>query len=132
MIPRPNQYVGVTTYTGTSANPATVTDPENIDFTPDFVWCKYRDGTEGHALYDSVRGPLYRLRSNTNDQQTTGSNELKSFIPGGFTTGKMDTFIIIITSLYHGCGKLVEQKEPLMLMTKVMQVLLRQVLQMEQ
>ena len=87
VIPRPNQYVGVTTYTGTSANPATVTDPENIDFTPDFVWCKYRDGTEGHALYDSVRGPLYRLRSNTNDQQTTGSNELKSFIPGGFTTG---------------------------------------------
>ena len=86
VIPLSNQYVGVTTYTGTSASTATVTS-ENIKFTPDFVWCKYRDGTEGHALYDSVRGPLYRLRSNTNDQQTTGSNELKSFIPGGFTTG---------------------------------------------
>ena len=86
VIARPDQYVGVTTYTGTSASTATVTS-ENIKFQPDFVWCKYRDGTEGHALYDSVRGGETLLRSNTTEADTPGANNLKTFIPGGFTTG---------------------------------------------
>jgi len=86
VIARPDQYVGVMTYTGTSASTATVTS-ENIKFQPDFVWCKYRDGTEGHALYDSVRGGETLLRSNTTAADTPGANNLKTFIPGGFTTG---------------------------------------------
>jgi hypothetical protein len=84
-VPRPDQYVGIVTYTGTTGD-GTITS-ENIKFTPDFVWVKYRAGTESHALYDSVRGATNRLRSDTQARQNTGSNELKSFIPGGFTTG---------------------------------------------
>ena len=85
VIVRPDQYVGVTTYTGTTANPATINSENN--FTPDFVWVKSRSNGESHALYDTVRGATYRLRSDTNGVQTTGGNELQSFIPGGFTTG---------------------------------------------
>ena len=87
VVARPNQYVGVMKYTGTSANPATVTDRENIKFTPDFVWCKSRSNAEGHALYDSVRGGENIIRSNTNEANVTNANNLKTFIPGGFTTG---------------------------------------------
>jgi len=86
VIPRSNQYVGIVTYAGTSASTATVTS-ENIKFTPDFVWCKYRDGTEGYAVYDSVRGGEQLLRTNTKEKDTAGANNLKTFIPGGFTTG---------------------------------------------
>ena len=86
VIPRSNKYFGTMTYSGTSASTATVTS-ENIKFTPDFVWCKYRDGTEGYAVYDSVRGGEQLLRTNTNEKDTAGANNLKTFIPGGFTTG---------------------------------------------
>ena len=87
VISRPDQYVGVTTYTGTSDSTATVTDSENIKFTPDFVWCKSRSNAEGHALYDSVRGGENIIRSNTSEANVTNANNLKTFIPGGFTTG---------------------------------------------
>jgi hypothetical protein len=86
VITRPDQYVGVTTYTGTSANPATITS-DDFSFTPDFVWVKSRSNAESHALYDSIRGATYRLRSDTTGGETTGANELQSFIPGGFTAG---------------------------------------------
>jgi hypothetical protein len=86
IVARPDQYVGVTTYTGTSANPATITS-DDFSFTPDFVWVKSRSNAESHALYDSIRGATYRLRSDTTGGETTGANELQSFIPGGFTAG---------------------------------------------
>jgi hypothetical protein len=85
---RPDHYVGSTIYTGTTANPATINSENN--FTPDLVWIKTRSNAEGHAIYDSVRGPNSRLRSDSANQQTTGVNELKSFIPGGFTTANND------------------------------------------
>ena len=85
VVPRSDQYVGVTTYTGTSANPARITSENN--FTPDFVWVKSTSNSESHALYDTVRGATYRLKSDSTDAQNTGGNELQSFIPGGFTTG---------------------------------------------
>ena len=86
VIPNSSQYFGVMTYTGTSDSTATVTS-ENINFTPDFVWCKSRGNTEGHAVYDSVRGGEKLIRSNTTEVETSGSANLQTFIPGGFTTG---------------------------------------------
>jgi hypothetical protein len=85
VITRPDHYVGATIYTGTTANPATINSENN--FTPDLVWVKSRSNSESHALYDTVRGATYRLRSDTTAVQNTGANELQSFIPGGFTTG---------------------------------------------
>ena len=77
----------MTTYTGTTGA-ATIKD-DNIKFTPDFVWLKSRSNSEGHALYDTVRGStggnFYRLRSDTTDAQNSPTNELSSMIEGGFT-----------------------------------------------
>jgi hypothetical protein len=87
VISRPDQYVGVTTYTGTTGS-GTIKD-DNIKFTPDFVWLKSRSNSEGHALYDTVRGStggnFYRLRSDTTAAQNSPTNELSSMIEGGFT-----------------------------------------------
>ena len=87
VIPRSDQYVGVTTYTGTTGA-GTIKD-DNIKFTPDFVWLKSRSNSEGHALYDTVRGStggnFYRLRSDTTAAQNSPTNELSSMIEGGFT-----------------------------------------------
>ena len=87
VITRPDHYVGATIYTGTTGA-GTIKD-DNIKFTPDFVWLKSRSNSEGHALYDTVRGStggnFYRLRSDTNAAQNSPTNELSSMIRGGFT-----------------------------------------------
>jgi hypothetical protein len=87
VIARPDQYVGIVTYTG-STGAGTIKD-NNINFTPDFVWLKSRSNGEGHALYDTVRGStggnFYRLRSDSTAAQNSPTNELSSMIRGGFT-----------------------------------------------
>ena len=87
VITRPDQFVGVVAYTGTTGA-GTIKD-DNIKFTPDFVWLKSRSNSEGHALYDTVRGStggnFYRLRSDTTAAENSPTNELSSMIRGGFT-----------------------------------------------
>ena len=48
---RPDQYVGVGTYTGTGA-----AHDINVGFAPDLVWIKRRNGANYHHLFDTVRG----------------------------------------------------------------------------
>ena len=48
---RPDQYVGVTTYTGNGG-----TQSINVGLKPDLVWFKNRDQSYSHMLMDSVRG----------------------------------------------------------------------------
>ena len=52
VIPRSDQYIGVTTYLGNGGT-KTVRD---FKFTPDMVWVKSTSGTLAHILQDSVRG----------------------------------------------------------------------------
>ena len=59
VIARPDQYVGVTTYTGITQSPRTIPLP----ITPDFIWVKNRDATDGHYLFDTVRGDNKNIRS---------------------------------------------------------------------
>ena len=58
-----------------------------IGHQPDFVWHKYRGGSGGHNLFDSVRGATKRLRSSTNGAQNTGADTLTSFDSDGFSLG---------------------------------------------
>jgi len=51
VITRPDQYVGVTTYTGNGG-----TQSINVGLKPDLVWFKNRDQSYSHMLMDSVRG----------------------------------------------------------------------------
>jgi len=84
-IVRPDQYMGVTTYTGTGAASRPVT---NLGFKPDFVWIKNRSsGSYSHQLFDSVRGAsagcLYSDLTNAQDSNFP----ITSFDTSGFTLG---------------------------------------------
>jgi hypothetical protein len=85
VIARPDQYVGVTTYTGsiTDTSSQTVT---GINFQSDFVWIKRR-GSNSHQLVDSVRGAGKWIESNsTNTEDSTNTNGvLTSLNSNGFT-----------------------------------------------
>ena len=79
-IVRPDQYVGVTTYTGNGGTQSI----SGLNFSPDFVWIKARSAGYSHLLADSVRGPLYTLQSDgTSAEQSYGC--INSFDSAGFT-----------------------------------------------
>ena len=86
MIVRPDQYVGVTTYTGsiTDTSSQTVT---GLNFQSDLVWIKRRDGTNSHQLVDSVRGAGKWLESNSLEEEnsTNTNGVLTSLNSKGFT-----------------------------------------------
>jgi len=72
-----------------------------LEFQPDWVWLKKRNGTTNHLLFDIVRGTNKSLNSNTNGAEDTSStNKLTSFNSDGFTLGSngsgnnnSDTFV---------------------------------------
>ena len=84
VITRPDQYVGVTTYSG-NVSSGTGTQQIKVGTQPDLVWIKKTSGTNAqHRLVDSVRGPNEELYSDT-DQDSGSNNGLNSFDSDGFT-----------------------------------------------
>ena len=80
VLSRPDQFVGVTTYTGNIT-------ARKIDMgllAPDFVWIKSRPSSY-HILTDSVRGVGKQMYSNTADIDASNSDRLTSFDPDGFS-----------------------------------------------
>ena len=79
----------ISTYTGNSSTQ----NITGLGFSPNLVWIKGRNNTYVHGLYDTIRGPLYRLRSNGTEANelvsagTTGADSLTSFDSDGFTLG---------------------------------------------
>jgi hypothetical protein len=88
-IVRPDQYVGVTTYIGTSG----ATSVSNLQFKPDLVWLKNRDSGDGwHQWRDSVRGGDKNLASNSGIAESDASTKNLIFNSNGFTlTGTTDS-----------------------------------------
>ena len=82
VISRPDQYVGVATYTGNFS-----TKPIKIGFQPDLVWLKSRESTFSHYLADSVRGKTKLLRTNSTAAEITSTTGVTSFDSDGFTLG---------------------------------------------
>jgi hypothetical protein len=81
VIPRSDKYVGVTTYTGNGTS-QTVSIP---NMKPDFVWIKNMDEAVSNFLYDSVRGANLYIRTDTLNEEDSGSSNELSFIQKGFT-----------------------------------------------
>jgi len=77
VVTRPDQYVGVTTYTGNGTSQSI-----NVGWKPDFVWIKERNGINEHNIIDTVRGQ-YRLRSNDTGGDVDVSS-IFSFSNNGF------------------------------------------------
>ena len=87
-VVRPDQYVGIVTYTGDGNSPRSIT---GFDFQPDLVVYKERSEDRDWQWYDSVRGvgPAKNLVSNTNYAQASNDDTsygyTSAFIEGGFT-----------------------------------------------
>jgi len=84
-IVRPDQYVGIVTYTGNSTDNRKIT----TGFKPDFVWIKSRSNSGAHALFDSIRGTAMLDSQATSAESAFGSppigGYLNTFERDGFT-----------------------------------------------
>ena len=89
-IVRPDQFVGVSTYTGTGAARSI-----NTGFKPDFVWIKERGDTGGHVLYDTVRGATKHLATHSTNAEATDTDALTSFNNNGFSLGSGYTVVSV-------------------------------------
>jgi hypothetical protein len=79
-----NKYMDATLYTGNGSTQVVV---NNAQFKPDLVWLKARSINYSHYLYDSVRGALNTLNSNSTGAETSYANSLTSFNSNGFSLG---------------------------------------------
>jgi hypothetical protein len=82
VISRPDQYVGVTTFTGNGG-----TQSIDVGHEPDLVWLKDRGAGEHHGLFDTIRGPLMRITSDYQYASTSRANTVTSFNYNGVTLG---------------------------------------------
>lgn len=64
-------------------------DITGLNFEPDMVWIKDRDNSNSHALFDSVRGALERLKTDTETADATESGTLTAFNSDGYSLGSV-------------------------------------------
>ena len=86
VISRPDQYVGVTTYSGNN----TAGHRINVGFDPDLVIFGRRTNVAERWTYDTIRGAGYALKTSSDgsqEDQTGSLNFLKAFVDDGFTLG---------------------------------------------
>jgi len=82
-IDKPTDYFNTKLYTGTGSELAI----SGLDFQPNWVWIKERNGATNQMLTDSVRGATKTLHSQNSDTESTDAQALKSFNSDGFTVG---------------------------------------------
>jgi hypothetical protein len=82
-IADPGEHFKCVLYTGSGASKAIT----GVGFKPDLIWVKSRTNTEGHILFDSVRGPNVRQLVHTNTVEGTAVGAVNSFDDDGFSTG---------------------------------------------
>ena len=82
-IVKPNKNMAPILCEGTGAENS-ITD---LEFSPDMVWIKNRDGTNWHQLFDTERGATIALFTNDTSIEITDAQTLKSFDANGFTLG---------------------------------------------
>ena len=82
-VNNPSKYFDIATYTGTGADH----DIKGLNFQPDMVWIKSRENSNGHILYDAVRGATKKIHPHLTAVEGTETNGLKTFNDDGFTVG---------------------------------------------
>ena len=80
VIARPDQYFGVSLWTGNGTSQTI----SGLKHKPDFVWSKARSFGADHELYDSVRGTMQRLYSSLPNPEGSPSSGVNSFNADGF------------------------------------------------
>ena len=80
-INKPSDYFNTKLYTGNG----TTQSVTGVGFQPDWSWLKCRSIAYNHRLYDSVRGALNNLQSNSTAAEAAADNGLSAFNSDGFT-----------------------------------------------
>jgi len=86
-IPDGRVAMAATLYTGTGASASISNAVNGVSFQPDWVWAKGRSVAYNHYLFDSVRGALKELYSDSTSAESTGTQTLTAFNSNGFTLG---------------------------------------------
>ena len=73
-------------YTGTGAA-LTITNGIDLSGKGGLTWIKSRSAATNHFLFDTTRGALNEINSNTTDAQASLANSLTAFNANGFTLG---------------------------------------------
>jgi len=81
-VDNPGEYFNTKLYTGNASTSHAIT---GVGFQPDWVWLKNRGSTDGHHMYDVVRGVTKRIRPDSSNAESTQSNGLTAFGTDGFT-----------------------------------------------
>jgi len=80
---QPNDHFNTKLYTGNGSTQNITGVGHQVDWT----WIKYRTDTEGHGLFDVLRGALYRIQSNSNGVSSSQSGTVTAFGSDGFSLG---------------------------------------------
>ena len=80
-------YMAATTYTGNGTTQSITNTINGISFQPDFVWFKGRSAATGNGLYDSIRGVLKNLSSESTAAESTVAGTVTAFNSNGFSVG---------------------------------------------
>ena len=83
-ISDPGEHFKTVLYTGSGSTRGIV----GVGFKPDLVWVKSRTNTEGHIIFDSVRGPNQRLLTMTTSTEGTSIGGVMSFDDDGYSTAQ--------------------------------------------
>ena len=80
---QPSDHFSTKLYTGNGSTQNITGVGHQVDWT----WIKYRTDTEGHGLFDRLRGALYRLQSNSNIASSSQAGTVTAFGSDGFSLG---------------------------------------------
>lgn len=82
-LDKPDEYFNTKLYTGNGSTQSIT----GINFQPDMVWTKIRNGVYDHNIFDVVRGVTKDIRPNTTNAEGTQSGGLTSFDSDGYSLG---------------------------------------------
>ena len=84
-INKPSDYFNTKLYTGNGSTQSIT----GVGFQPDWVWIKNRTAAENHFIFDSVRGALNALKSNSSGAAGDTADSLTAFTSDGFNLGNL-------------------------------------------
>ena len=82
---QPKDYFNTKIFTGNGSTQSIT----GVGFQPDWVWIKNRTAAENHFIFDSVRGALNALKSNSSGAAGDTADSLTAFTSDGFNLGNL-------------------------------------------
>ena len=86
-VRNPAQHCGVLLWTGNgSVSGQNITDT-GLEFKPDLVWIKQRNGNQNNLIHDTVRGINKYIKTDENAAESTNEDFVTQILQGGFKVG---------------------------------------------